>query len=70
MSISFGKQHNSDLRLTDKINVFTYENGKLVKSIEYESDYEKVVYPYWKSKYLYNIKGELIDESTYYYETF
>lgn len=68
-SVSFGKHHNIDLRLTNKINVFRYKNGKLAKSVEYESDYEKNVYPYLKSKYLYNNKGELIDESTYYYDT-
>jgi hypothetical protein len=67
-SVSFGKHHNADLRLTNKINIYEYVNGKLDKSVEYESDYEKNIYPYWKSKYLYNKKGELIDESTYYYE--
>jgi len=68
-SITFGKHHNTDLRLTDKIKLFEYKNGKLSKSVEYESDYEKNVYPYWKSEYLYNKKDELIDESTYYYKT-
>lgn len=67
-SIRFGKHHNTDLRLTDKIKLFEYNNGKLSKSVEYESDYEKNLYPYWKSEYLYNKKEELIDESTYYYE--
>jgi hypothetical protein len=67
-SVSFGKHHNADLRFTNKINIYEYVNGKLDKSVEYESDYEKNIYPYWKSKYLYNKKGELIDESTYYYE--
>jgi len=67
-SVSFGKHHNTDLRLTDKIELFEYYNGQLSESVEYESDYEKNVYPYWKSKYLYNKKGKLIDESTYYYE--
>jgi hypothetical protein len=68
-SISFGKHHNTDLRLTNKINVFEYTNGKLSKSVEYESDYEKNIYPYYKSKYIYNKKDELIDESTYYFKT-
>lgn len=68
-SESFGKHHNTDLRLTDKINVYSYDNGKLTKSIKYESDYKKHIYPYWESKYIYNIKGQLINESTYYYET-
>jgi len=68
-SINYGKQHNTDLRLTDKINIYSYENDKLIESIEYESDYDKNIYPYWKSKYIYNQKGQLIDESTYYYKT-
>nr|WP_315245825.1 hypothetical protein [uncultured Flavobacterium sp.] len=68
-SVSFGKHHNTDLRLTNKINVFEYTNSKLSKSVEYESDYENIVYPYYKSKYIYNKKDELIDESTYYYKT-
>jgi hypothetical protein len=67
-SVSFSKHHNTDLRLTDKINIYEYINGKLAKSVEYESDYEKNIYPNWKSKYIYNKKGELIDESIYYYE--
>lgn len=67
-SVSFGKQHNTDLRLTDKINIYKHVNGKLAESVEYESDYEKNIYPNWKSRYLYNKKGELIDESTYYYK--
>lgn len=67
-SVSFGKHHNTDLKLTNNIKVLEHENGKLSKSIEYESDYQKNIYPYWKSKYIYNKKGELVDESTYYYE--
>lgn len=67
-SVGFGKHHNTDLRLTDNIKVYEYINGKLSKSIEYESDYEKNVYPNWKTKYIYNKKGELIDESTFYNE--
>lgn len=68
-SISFGKHHNTDLRLTNNIKLFKYENEKLIECIEYESDYQKNVYPNWKSKYIYNKKGELIDESTFYYES-
>lgn len=66
--IGYGKHHNTDLRLTDRINVYSYEKGKLIKSIEYKSDYQKNIYPYWKSKYIYNDKGQLIDESTYYHK--
>ena len=63
--ISFGKQHNSDLRLTDKIETFKYEEDLLVESITYESDYEKIVYPYWKTKFKYDKKGNLKNDSTF-----
>ena len=68
-TISFGKHHNTDLRLTDNIEVFEYRDNRLVYSVKYESDYQKRIYPYFKSKYSYNEKGELIDESTFYYDT-
>lgn len=68
-SISFGKHHNTDLRLVDKINFFNYQEGKLIESIQYESDYEKNIYPFWKVNYDYNLKEQLIKEATYYYDT-
>ena len=67
--IGFGKQHNSDLNLTDYIEVYKYENNKLTQSINYESDYQKNVYPYWKTEFIYNEKGQLIDDSTFHYQT-
>ncbi|WP_299115951.1 hypothetical protein [uncultured Winogradskyella sp.] len=63
--ITFGKHHNTDLRLTDKIKVYEYNNGKLTESIQYESDYQKSIYPYWKIKFTYNSKDQIIDESRY-----
>jgi hypothetical protein len=68
-SVSFGKHHNTDLRMTDKIKTYQYDEEKLTESIEYESDYQKNVYPYWKTKYLYNHKNQLIDESRYHIQT-
>lgn len=67
-TIGFGKQHNTDLRLMNGIEVYKYNDNKLIESIIYESDYQKNIYPYWKSKYLYNENGRLVDESKYYYE--
>jgi hypothetical protein len=66
---SFGKHHNTDLRLTDNIEVFEYNNDLLVKSVEYESDYESKVYPYFRTEYVYNDSSQLVDESTYYFES-
>lgn len=67
--IGFGKHHNTDLKLTDYIEVYKYDNEKLIQSIKYESDYQKHIYPYWRTEYVYNGKGQLMDESTYYYKT-
>jgi hypothetical protein len=66
--VNFGKHHNSSLRLTDYIKVYTYSKGRLIKLLEYESDYEKIIYPNWKTKLTYDKKGNLIDDSTFYFE--
>lgn len=67
--IGFGKHHNTDLRLTGYIEVYIYENKKLIQSIKYESDYQKRVYPYWRTEYIYNKMGQLINDSMFYYQT-
>ena len=67
-TIGFGKQHNTDLRLMNKIEVCKYNDDKLIESIIYEAYYQNNIYPYWKLKYLYNTNGKLVDESQYYYE--
>ena len=67
--IGFGKHHNTDLRLTDYIEVYKYDNKKLAQSIKYESDYQKHIYPYWRTEFIYNKKGQLIDDSMFYYQT-
>jgi len=67
--IGFGKQHNSDLRLTDYIEVYKYEDNKLAQTIKYESDYQKHIYPYWRTEFIYNEKGQLIEDSMFYYQT-
>lgn len=66
---SFGKQHNTDLKLTDKIEIFSYQDDKLVESIEHESDYESNVFPEFITKYSYNDSSQLVDESTYYFKS-
>jgi len=67
--IGFGKQHNSDLKLKDYIEIYKYDNNKLIQSIKYESDYQKHIYPYWKTEFIYNEKGQLIDDSMFHYQT-
>ena len=64
--IGYGKHHNGDLRLLDFVEQYTYnERGILQNRIRYESDYQKKFYPYWKTKYIYNDQGKLIDETEY-----
>ena len=67
--IGFGKHHNTDLRLTDYIEVYKYKNNKLAEIIKYESDYQKHIYPYWRTEFIYNEKEQLIDDSMFYYQT-
>lgn len=67
--IGFGKHYNADLRLIDYIEVYKYDNKKLTQSIEYESDYQKHIYPYWRTEFIYDEEGQLIDESIFYYQT-
>nr|WP_321237646.1 hypothetical protein [uncultured Psychroserpens sp.] len=67
--VTFGKHHNTDLRLTNTIKVYKYNEEKLTESIEYESDYQKSVYPYWKTIYTYNSKDKLNDKSLYHIPT-
>ncbi|MGL1888801.1 MAG: hypothetical protein OCD76_19980 [Reichenbachiella sp.] len=66
---SYGKHHNTDLRLTDMIEIFSYKDDKLVESIEHESDYESNVFPKFRTKYTYNDSSQLVDESTYYFKS-
>jgi hypothetical protein len=68
--IGYGKHHNNSLKLMDYIEVYEYdtENGNLKSMVKWESDYQKNIYPYWKTKYLYNTKNNLTKELTYYAE--
>ncbi|MFH4967462.1 hypothetical protein V8G61_04580 [Gaetbulibacter sp. M240] len=67
--IGYGKQHNSDLKLIDYIEIYSYDDNKLTRSIKYESDYQKHIYPYLKTEFIYNEKGQLIDDSIFLYHT-
>ncbi len=63
--VTFGKHHNTDLRLTDKIKIYQYKNRQLTEIVLYESDYVKNVYPFSKTKLKYGNTGILIDSTTY-----
>ncbi|MFV1450057.1 hypothetical protein VBZ51_12960 [Maribacter sp. HS] len=63
--VTFGKHHNTDLRLTDKIKIYQYNNEQLEEIVLYESDYEKNVYPFSKTELTYGTTGKLTDSTTY-----
>lgn len=65
--IKFGTNHNSSLKLIGNIEVFNYSKDNLISSLQYYSDCfcEKQIEPFSSTKYTYNKKGQLIDESTY-----
>jgi len=69
--IIFGTNHNSSLKLIGNIEVFNYSKDNLISSLQYYSDCycEKQIEPFSSTKYTYNKKGQLIDESTYHVNT-
>lgn len=69
--IKFGTNHNSSLKLIGSIEVYEYLKDNLISSLQYYSDCycEKEIEPYYKTNYTYNKKGQLIDESTFYFNT-
>ncbi|CAL2059232.1 hypothetical protein [Tenacibaculum sp. 190524A05c] len=67
--IGFGKYKNFDLRTTEYIKVYMYENKKLAQSITYENYCRKNTQPYWRTLYSYDKNGQLMNDSIFYYET-
>lgn len=65
----YGKYHNMDLRILDFVEQNEYENGKLIQSIKYETDYENNISACFKTKYFYNYANQLIQEKESYYKT-
>lgn len=63
--LRFGKHHNMDLKLLDKIEIFRYSGRKLTQLEQYESDYDKNIYLYWKTICTYDENGRQIDETIY-----
>lgn len=69
--IKFGTNHNSSLKLIGSIEVLNYLKDSLISSLQYYSDCycEKEIEPYYNTNYTYNKKGQLIDESKFYFNT-
>src|SRR5690606_5856787 len=66
-SISFGKHHNTDLRLLNQINIYTYDsNGLKTKADIWETDYDKnLSYQFYKKYDLDSTKSKIISEKMY-----
>ncbi len=65
----YGKHHDADLRLLDYVLQYEYENSRLIKTTEYNTDYEKNITADYKTIYLYNNSNQLIQEKEVYYKT-
>lgn len=65
-TVGFGKK---DLRQLDFVIQNKFENGKLIESIKYNSDYKNNISADFKTKYFYNHANQLIQEKELYYKT-
>ena len=66
-SIGFGKHHNTDLRLVDRINIYEYDNNGLKSKIDiWETDYDKnLSYRFYKKYDLDSTKSKILSEKMY-----
>ncbi|MCU0438344.1 MAG: hypothetical protein MUC49_10525 [Raineya sp.] len=66
--VGYGKHHNADLKLLDFIEQNEFENGKIINTIKYITDYRKNIKTYYRTKYFYNDNKQLIKEKLLYYD--
>jgi hypothetical protein len=66
--VGYGKHHNTDLRLLDFVEQNKFENGRLKKTIKYNTDYNKNISADYKTEYFYNKSNQLIQEKELYYK--
>lgn len=66
-SISFGKHHNTDLRLLNQINIYSYDSNGLKTKVDiWETDYNKnLSYQFYKKYDLDSTKSKIISEKMY-----
>ena len=66
-SISFGKHHNTDLRLLNQINIYTYDSNGLKTKVDiWETDYDKnLSYQFYKKYDLDSTKSKIFSEKMY-----
>lgn len=66
-SIGYGKHHNTDLRLIDRINIYKYDKNGLKSKIDiWETDYDKnLSYQFYKKYDLDDTKSKILSEKIY-----
>jgi len=66
-TVNFGKHHNTDLRVLDKIEIYQYDNNGIKSRINiWETDYEKnLSHKYYKVFDLDSTKSKIISEKMY-----
>lgn len=66
-SIGFGKHHNTDLRLVDRINIYKYDKNGLKSKIDiWKTDYDKnLSYRFYKKYDLDSNKSNILSEKMY-----
>ena len=64
----YGKIHNKDLRLLDFVEQNKFENGKLISTVKYNTDYKKNIDADYKTLYFYNDSNKLIQKRELYFK--
>ena len=65
--VGYGKHHNADLRLLDNVEQNEFENGRLSKTIKFNTDYDKNISADYRTVYFYNKENQLIQAKELYY---
>jgi len=65
--IKYGTSHTYSLKVIGEIETFTYSKGQLISSLQYNSSCfcKKEIEPYFKTNYIYDEKGILLEQATY-----
>jgi len=67
--VGYGKHYNRDLRILGFVKQNKFENGKLIYTITYNTDYHNNISADYKTLYYYNNSNQLIKEKEFYFET-
>jgi hypothetical protein len=67
--VGYGKHHNTDLRILYFVEQNKFENGKLISTVKYNTDYDKNISADYKTIYFYNNSNQLIKEKELYFKT-